>query len=860
MDSGCSRHMTGRREYLRDFRTLDDAGNVRFGNNDTCPIRGYGKITNGQFTINRVAFVEGLKHNLVSISQLVVGTGNAVTFNNQGSTITKEATQEVLLKSERKGSMFPLNLKPITGGQSLCLLSKANSDVSWLWHRRLAHLNFKDLNKLVAMDLVRGMPALKFDNNSLCSACEHGKQTKQRHPTVINPKITEPLSLLYVDLCGPSAVESIGKKKYILVIVDDYSRFTWVLFLRKKSDAAEEIINFVRKMELMLNKKVRTVHSDNGSEFKNQTLDGFLKAKGITHNFSAPYTPQQNGVVERRNRSLCEAARTMLNFANLPMYFWAEAISTACFTQNRSYIHKRFHITPYEVLNRRKPNVKFLHIFGCRCFILNLKDHLTKFNDKSEEGIFLGYSQDSKAYRVMNKRTRKIEETFNLSFDDFYLKKTLHSFPMTSIFPKPAVDSIPITTFDSDFSLLFDPPERATDSEIRAPDNHESELSKLTDGPDDSSTSSVQRPSSEEESSDQLVGNARIEGEPSNQSDGMASIQSDSSLSPREVTTPTSPSHDISNIMSLYPSVQGEQDFVSPNQATNFTSDTATTSSTPAHIEGEQILNSSSQSHTPQTNYNHLLDDLPSTSGYPSDIEDVDAEGPPDFDPNYPPLDKWTKNHPPSLVIGDVRDKVLTRAQLQQRKLNQDNTSELCMFNVFISKVEPKNVKDAFDHPDWIEAMQMELEEFERNKVWRLIPKPANASIVGLKWVYRNKLDTEGNVVRNKARLVVKGYCQQEGIDYEETFAPVARLESVRIFLAYAAHKNFDVFQMDVKCAFLNGDLEETVFVEQPPGFESKIHPTHCYVLDKAVYGLSRSNTLQKEGWKSLNVSPNLCG
>ncbi|KAI3494513.1 hypothetical protein L1887_40762 [Cichorium endivia] len=286
MDSGCSRHMTGKREYLRDYRTLDDAGNVRFGNNDTCPIRGYGKITNGQFTINRVAFVEGLKHNLVSISQLVVGTGNAVTFNDQGSIITKEATQEVLLKSERKGSMFPLNLKPVTGGQSLCLLSKANSDVSWC---RLAHLNFKDLNKLVAMNLVRGMPALKFDNDSLCSACEHGKQTKQRHPTVINPKITEPLSLLYVDLCGPSVVESIEKKKYILVIVDDYSRFTWVLFLRNKSDAAEEIINFIRKMELMLNKKVRTVHSDNGSEFKNQTLDGFLKTRGTSHNFSAPY-------------------------------------------------------------------------------------------------------------------------------------------------------------------------------------------------------------------------------------------------------------------------------------------------------------------------------------------------------------------------------------------------------------------------------------------------------------------------------------------------------------------------------------------------------------------------------------------
>ncbi|KAI3496684.1 hypothetical protein L1887_39055 [Cichorium endivia] len=303
--------------------------------------------------------------------------------------------------------MFPLNLKLVTGGQSLCLLSKANSDVSWLWHRRLAHLNFKDLNKLVAMDLVRGMPALKFDNDSLCSACEHGKQTKQRHPT-------------------------------------------------------------------------------------------------------------------------------------------AEAISTACFTQNRSYLHKRFHITPYEVLNRRKPNVKFLHIFGCRCFILNLKDHLTKFNDKSEAGIFLGYSQDSKAYRVMNKRTRRIEETFNLTFDDYYIKKSLHPFPMSSIFPKPAVDVVPITTFDTDFTLLFDPPVRAVDSEARAPDNHVSELSKLTDGPDDSSTSSVQRPSS-------------VEGEPSNRSEGNASVEGEPNNSPRGANSPTSPPQEISNIMYVYPTVQGSQ-------------------------------------------------------------------------------------------------------------------------------------------------------------------------------------------------------------------------------------------------------------------------------------------------------------
>ncbi|KAI3708631.1 hypothetical protein L2E82_37937 [Cichorium intybus] len=427
----------------------------------------------------------------------------------------------------------------------------------------------------------------------------------------------------------------------------------------------------------------------------------------------------------------------------------------------------------------------------------------------------------------MNKRTRKTEETFNLTFDDYYIKKSLHPFPMSSIFPKPVADVVPITTFDTDFTLLFDPPVRAVDSEAKAPDNQVSKLSKLIDGLDDSSTNSIQRPSSVEGSHRTEVKETIV----------LRGSQTTVQLFPHRKSLISCPCIHQS---------KGEPEISTPNSVTPAASDRATTSSTPTAVEGENTLNSSSQLHTPQPNAtnsnNHLImGDFPSTSGYPSDIEDIDSEGPPDFDPNYPPLDKWTRNHPPSLVIDNVRDNVLTRAQLHQRHLDLNKTLELCMFNVFISKVEPKNVKDIFDHSDWIEAMQLELEEFERNKVWRLIPKPANASLVGLKWVYRNKLDIEGNMVRNKARLVVKGYCQQEGIDYEEKFAPVARLESVWIFLAYAAHKNIDVYQMDVKYAFLNGDLEETVFVEQPPGFETKEHPNHCYVLDKAVYVLKQA-------------------
>ena len=226
IDSGCSCHVTERKEELREFRSLQNGGNVKFGNNSYGTIKGYGMITNGDFTIRKVSYVEGLQHNLISVSQLVGGTGLKVSFDDEGSEIIEKKSNKVILKSDQKGEMFPLNLKPIKGNPAICLLSKAHSDESWLWHRRLSHLNFKDINKLVTGGHVRGLPLLKFDREHLCAACEMGKQSRQSHPSIINTKVVEPLELLHIDLCGPSSIESIGGSKYILVIVDDFSRFT----------------------------------------------------------------------------------------------------------------------------------------------------------------------------------------------------------------------------------------------------------------------------------------------------------------------------------------------------------------------------------------------------------------------------------------------------------------------------------------------------------------------------------------------------------------------------------------------------------------------------------------------------------
>nr|GEW87100.1 retrovirus-related Pol polyprotein from transposon TNT 1-94 [Tanacetum cinerariifolium] len=234
------------------------------------------------------------------------------------------------------------------------------------------------------VDLLTGLPKMKFEKDHLCSACEQGKIHRKHHKFKTAFTSNKPLYLFHMDLCGPMRVQSINGKRYVLVVVDDYSRYTWVFFLHSKYEASKVIISFIKKTQVNLQLQVQRFRTDNGTEFKNKTLAKFFDEVGITQQFSATRTSQQNGVVERRNRTLVEAARTMLTFANLRSFLWAEAIATTCFTQNHSIIHKRFDKTPYELMNKRKPNIKFFRVFGCRCYLLNDYEDVGKLKAKGD--------------------------------------------------------------------------------------------------------------------------------------------------------------------------------------------------------------------------------------------------------------------------------------------------------------------------------------------------------------------------------------------------------------------------------------------------------------------------------------------
>ncbi|WVZ93263.1 hypothetical protein U9M48_039258 [Paspalum notatum var. saurae] len=395
--------MTGNMRMFSSIDNDDFTGydNITFGDNSKGRVKGLGKIAiSNDLSISNVLLVESLNFNLLSIAQLC-DLGFICTFSIDDVVITSV-----------DGSNLVFKVKPLT----TCLFSK--SSMGWLWHRRLAHVGMTQLNRLLKHDLVRGLKEVKFEKDKLCSACQAGKQVANTHPRKSQMSTCRPLELLHMDIFGPTTYESIGGNSYCLVIVDDFSRFSWVFFLHDKSSVFDTSKSFAILAQNQFENDIKKVRSDNGLEFKNARVDEYCDDKGIKHEFSSKYTPEQNGLVERKNRTLIEMARSMLLEYDISHSFWAEAINTACYASSRLYCHRLLKKTPYELLIGRKLNISYFRVFGCKCNILKKGSRLSKFEKKCDEAFLLGYSSNSKAYRVYNKTHEIVEEVYDVEFDE----------------------------------------------------------------------------------------------------------------------------------------------------------------------------------------------------------------------------------------------------------------------------------------------------------------------------------------------------------------------------------------------------------------------------------------------------------
>ncbi|WVZ76528.1 hypothetical protein U9M48_024497 [Paspalum notatum var. saurae] len=410
MDSGCSRHLTGHRKWFSSLNPVSTKEYITFGDNGQGKVMGVGSVSlSAKVSLREVAFVRNSGFNLVSVSQLL-DEGFEVHFK-KGACCVLDVEETLVCSLVPFGQAFRVDLTSISG-PARYLVASPFADI-WKWHRRLGHLSIDLLVRLSSMGLIRGLPKLRAEKDLVCHPCHHGKMVAASHIPVSQVMTSYPSELLHMDIVGPARVASVSGKWYVLVDMDDFSRFWWVFFMEFKDEAFGFVRDLVLRLRNESHKAMRAIRSDNGGEFRNSHFENFCRDLV----FFSIYPPQ-NGVVERKNCTLVEMARTMLDEHRTPRRFWAEAVNTACYIANRIFLRAFLGKTSYELRFGRQPSVKHLRVFGCRCFELKKAGRLDKFESRCLNGIFLGYASSSRAFRVWILEAKQVVETCEVSFDE----------------------------------------------------------------------------------------------------------------------------------------------------------------------------------------------------------------------------------------------------------------------------------------------------------------------------------------------------------------------------------------------------------------------------------------------------------
>ncbi|WVZ83459.1 hypothetical protein U9M48_030605 [Paspalum notatum var. saurae] len=662
LDTGASNHMTGNGEAFCELNR-DVTGQVKFGDGSTVDIVGRGVITfaargGGHRTLTDVYYIPRLRSNIISLGQLDEDGCQVVI--GHGVLRVRDPEKELLVKVPRSTNRLYKAVRSIA--RPAALLACAGDD-TWRWHERYGHLGFDGLKKLTRGAMVRGLPQLDHPDQ-LCEVCLAGKQRRGAFPKEAKYRAKERLDLVHGDLCGPVSPATHGGRRYFLLLVDDVSRYMWLVLLTRKDEAADTIKKFQAGVEVETGRKLRALRTDRGGEFTAVTFGEYCTEKGVHRQLTAPYSPQQNGVVERRNQTVMAMARCLLKARKVPGTFWGEAASTAVFLLNRSPTKSVTGKTPYEAWHGEKPAVQFLRTFGCIAHVKVTRPHGGKLDDRSIKMVFVGYEPGSKAYRVYDPVAGRLHVSRDIIFDE------------AKGWPWEETGEAHCDTFTVEYTVA-----------------------------------------------------GTIDGVP-------------------QATTPEGSAH-----------------------AGHYTE--------PPHVDPEPELE---EDEAPRR-YRNLSDCI---------------------------------------------------AEAQPRTLHPDEW-------LLTATEEPSTYDEAATDPAWRAAMEEEMQAIEANGTWEAVELPAGHRPIGLKWVYKLKKDAQGIVVRHKARLVAKGYVQRAGVDFEEVFAPVARLDSVRALAALAAHEGWKLHHLDVKSAFLNGDLKEEVYVAQPPGFVIAGQERRVLRLHKALYGLRQA-------------------
>ena len=678
IDSGATSHLSNE---IREFVEIDDmkCGKLNLASSDSTEITAKGTMSfttevDGEtknIKLKNVLYVPDLRANLLSVAKMT-DRDCEVLFTKRHATVTG-SDGNIKAIADRTGDLYYVReIKQEScekASETLRDTEKSSKNLK-VWHRRLGHLNVQDLRKADQNKAVLGVDLGKSECKLECEICLRGKMTRTPFPKKSERK-TEILDIVHSDLCGPMRVESKGRAKYFMTFIDDSSRWCEVRFLKKKSEAFEVFKDFKALVENQKGRKMKCLQSDNGTEYLSTEFNEYLKKHGIQRRLTIAYNPEQNGTAERKNRTLLEMARCLLIQSGLPSSFWAEAVSTANYIRNRCPTRSLDGRTPYEAWTGGVPNVSHFQEFGCNTFVLDRDSKKGKLEERGKKGIFLGYSEELKGYRVWIPEEKKIETTRDVEF----LKSS------TGRYENGCEDFLPENS------------ERKED--VSTPHTVDIEIKPLGNHP-------IDVPVIEEREDDERN--------------------------------------------------EGEENEIDENEDS-------------AEYEDDEN----------------------------NDAAEEERRGP-----------------------GRPR-KILTGLRGRPRKQYQPPQGQArYVQEAFVAEIPTKEAVIGPDGEDWLQAMAEEVKSILKNDTWLLVERPENKKIIGSRMVLRNKYKPDGSLDRRKARIVARGFAQQPGIHFNQTFAPVARLSSIRLLVALAANYGMTIKQLDVTTAYLNGVIKEEIFMETP--------------------------------------------
>lgn len=673
IDSGATSHMSSDITIFENF--IKRESKVRIANGDVVYSKGVGNARiwyHGnkliQIKLENVLYVPHLDGNIISVNQ-IMKKGFQVQFINNMCEIKRRGI--VVATAELRNNMFvlPIIEKALTA-------KNHNSNCLHSWHRKLGHRDPVAIKKIIDKKLGNNIDISCCGIHGVCTTCLEGKLTRKSFSKESEKKSSEVLDLIHSDLCGPMQTETPSKKRYLMTMIDDYSRYTVIYLLRNKYETFEKIKEYVSFVKNFFRRSPKIIRADQGGEYTGNDLIKYLKEEGIQIQYSVADSPQQNGVAERKNRSLLEMARCMLFDAKLPKKYWGEAINYANDVQNRLPT-LAVNETPFQIWRGEKPDFADLQLFGSEAFVLIPPNKRRKLEVKSRRLLFVGLAQGMKAYRFLDISTDKIIISRDVKFIDSQNEEII--------------------------SIDENQKEKEGSNEVEIVLSNEA----TDDGPEKE----------------------------------------------KEL-----PSHQLDTISDENGSIEG----------------------------GEWNLNKKEENHRK----------------------------------------------------GDENTDLLRRSnRIKTKKYEKTLKANL-------TPLEPTSYEEAIvceDREKWIAAMNEEMISIDENKTWELAELPEHRKAIGCKWVYKIKQGANNEITQYKARLVAQGYSQKFGEDYDAVFAPVVKQTTLRILLTIAGRNEMKLRHLDVKTAFLNGNLEEIIFMKQPKGYVVQGKEKFVLRLKKSLYGLKQA-------------------